>query len=305
MILLFNGCSHTEGAKITSTKTWANIVCKSLERQSKFFHIKYHKKGQTISKYLNNIEEILQYEENFGISLGKSGKGNDAICFETIESVEKLKDINKKPDYVFIQWSGVSRRMIQLPNNTIEYINPWDGVNYGLPIDPLASELSIYYIRLLESYLKLNNIDYVFLPYMEFDDEEYYKKLSSYKNLDFSNIVLHKDGFGKFINSYKESNLTVDRQGHPTTLGHWFLASEIMDKISLNDSLIGYFDFYKSTDNNTKKYIFNSEIEIEEEVGDFTYTDENISNINQGLKERYLLSSYKEEETDIQKKIFG
>ena len=307
MILLFNGCSHTEGSQITSTRTWAGIVCKSLIRNSTFIHLRVKREngGQTLTEYFNNIEKLLDKEKNYGISIAKSGKGNDSICLETIEAIEKLKSLDKKPFYVFIQWSGVSRRMFQLPNNKMEYINPWDNPQGGLPIDPLASELSIFYIKILQDYLNLNKIHYLFLPYMEFDPDGEYKKTSSYKSLDFSKIITTDGDIGKFITYFKENNLTVDEQGHPTSLGNWFLACKVIDKLEFESDVIGYLDFNKSTCEPTNIINLSEKIEAEIEVNGTTYEDWANNAINIGFKERFLFKSYKEDEKLKVKKIFG
>ena len=304
MIILFNGCSHTEGSGVPRVSTWANMVCKSLVRNSTFFHVGFTK-SQTLSKYFKYIVDIIKDEKNLGISIARSGKGNDSICLDTLEAIENLKDINKKPDYVFIQWSGVARRLIQKRSGTLEYANPWDSPEFGLPIEPHASEISIYYMKLLESYLKLNNIEYIFLPYMEFDTEENYKTLSSYKNLDFSKIILHKNGFGKFMDYFKKNNLTIDEQGHPTTLGHWFLAGEFLNKLDSNQNLIGYFDFFKCTAGNTDIIQISNEIELETKKNDHIFDKWSEEETNKNFKRRALFKSYKETEKYIIKKIFG
>jgi hypothetical protein len=315
MILLFNGCSHTEGAQITSTRTWANIVCKSIVRNSQFIHIKKSNKlqGQTVYGYLNNINEILKLNDNLGISIARSGKGNDAICFETIEAIEKLKSVNKKPDYVFIQWSGVNRRVIQLPDkDIIEYVNVHDGVDYYPPLDPFASNLSITYIKILETYMKHNNISYVFLPYMEFTDTEEYSNTSTYKSLDFNNIVLHENGLGKFITHFRKNHLTVDEAGHPTTLGNWFIDNYFIDKMDFDLDVIGYFYFNKLTCRDSSFINFDDGITIELDSFDSTCSEWETNEINQGYKSRHLFQSYIEREKDHKNilskkinKIFG
>jgi hypothetical protein len=40
MIILFNGCSHSEGAGVPNTQTWSNIVFRSIFRSGKFIAIR-------------------------------------------------------------------------------------------------------------------------------------------------------------------------------------------------------------------------------------------------------------------------
>ena len=262
MILLFNGCSHTEGSQIPRTQTWANMVSKSIDRNSCFLHISYNENGQTIYNYLTDIDLDL-FGDDLSISIAKSGKGNDAICFETIEAVEHLKEIHKKPNFVFVQWSGPSRRVYQLPYtiDTIEYINPYDSNTDQLLFEPLASKISCSYMKILQDYLKLNLIDYIFLPYTEFEETEDYKNINSYKTLDFDKIILSNGEFGKFRLNFLENNLAIDSVGHPSALANWIMAGKIVEKLNLN--VIGFFDFLKITSIREKYKKIGSNIRIE------------------------------------------
>lgn len=250
MIILFNGCSHTEGSGVPNTQTWSNMVFRSISRTGKFIVINdsVNENNMTCYKKLEFIHRFnLENEsEPIGISLARSGKGNDAIFYETIEAIEHLKKINKKPNMVFIQWSGPNRRIIQQISDYEEvyYVNPSDGNRNLLPMDPLASKQSVTYIKSLETYLKLNNIDYVFIPFMEFDPSEKFKGTKTYKSLDFSKIIIAPSGWGGFRTHFIENDMNIDEAGHTTTLGHWVFANFIIDRVSICNP-IGFFDFLK------------------------------------------------------------
>jgi hypothetical protein len=267
MIILFNGCSHSEGAGVPNTQTWSNIVFRSIFRSGKFIAIRESvNQNMTAYKKLEFLRSFnLENESDpIGISLARSGKGNDAILYETIEAIEHLKSINKKPKLVCIQWSGPNRRVIQHISRYEEvyYVNPNDGSPNLIPMEPLASKQSITYIKCLETYLKSNNIDYIFIPFMEFDPDDNYKSTKTYKSLDFEKIIISNGEFGKFRLNFLKNNLAIDSVGHPSALANWIMAGKIVEKLNLN--VIGFFDFFKITSdssNNHKKIGSNIRIE--------------------------------------------
>ena len=80
-------------------------------------------------------------------------------------SVKYLKQIKQKPDYVFIQWSGTSRKLIQTPENKVQFVNPYNvnsKLGRDITLEPLASSLTLTYYIILQNYLENNNIKYVF-----------------------------------------------------------------------------------------------------------------------------------------------
>lgn len=234
MLALFNGCSHTEGAQLTSTETWAHMVLKSISFKSTFYHIfsRHGRGGEGLFGHFNNIENIVDFSENNGISIARSGKGNDAICFETINYIEYLKQINQKPDYVFIQWSGPSRKLIQEQSSDskfkTQFVNPHSAPQFNekIILEPLASSITLTYVKILQDYLNFNKINYVFINYMGI-----YKTLNSFlfDSLDFSKIVQEDSTSAGCIVHIRQNNLTIDEHGHPNQKGYQYLTSKVCD----------------------------------------------------------------------------
>lgn len=233
MICLFNGCSHTEGSQIPPSQTWANLVLKSISPLSKFYHIHSvdGNADEHIFKHLNGIDEFIDFKNPTGLSVAKSGKGNDAICFETINYVEYLKQIHKKPDYVFIQWSGPSRSIVQdLVTNYVQFINPHNVEEFKyntLKPEPLASSLTLTYYIILQNYLENNKIKYIFVDYMGTDDIVYNPYIK--KSINYDNIVGNT-----LIDLFKITDLTIDKEGHPNDMGFRYIASLILEKLNLS-----------------------------------------------------------------------
>tara|TARA_B110000459_G_scaffold29576_1_gene29848 strand:+ start:2167 stop:3009 length:843 start_codon:yes stop_codon:yes gene_type:complete len=234
MIYFFNGCSHTEGAQIPPTQTWANMVLQSISLGAKFYHIRsIH--GDTdvhLFQALTDIKKQISFKEPIGISVAQSGKGNAAICFETINYIEYLKQIKQKPECVFIQWSGPSRTFIQTPEDQVQFITPYN-VNSKLGkdviLEPLASSLTLTYYIILQNYLENNNIKYVFIDYMGIEDDVFNSYLK--KSIKYDKVVYGKDD--TLIDIFKVKHLNIDEQGHPNEKGFYYLASKILDKLNI------------------------------------------------------------------------
>ena len=300
MTILFNGCSHTEGSGVPNTQTWSNMVFRSIFRSGKFIAIRDSvNQNMTAYKKLEFLRSFnLENEsEPIGISLARSGKGNDTILYETIEAIEHLKSINKKPKLVFIQWSGPNRRLIQHISRYEEvyYVNPNDGSPNLIPMEPLASKQSITYIKCLETYLKSNNIDYIFIPFMEFDPDDNYKSTKTYKSLDFENIILAPSGWGGFRTHFIEKNMNIDEAGHTTILGHWVLANLIINRVPICNP-IGFFDFLKIGSGGEKIRIENKPTvwNLDIQKIDLSIYNSSKKVIDSALKHRTLFKSYKE-----------
>jgi hypothetical protein len=249
MLVFFNGCSHTEGSPVAFYKTWSNIVLQSIKEDANFHHI-HGKTGWDDEFLFRHIIGIEKYLKNdCGISVAKAGKGNDAICFETINYIEYLKQHNKKPDIACIQWSGPSRKLIQTVDDKVNFINPhWDKEYLQhLNFEPLGSSLTKTYYVILEQYFKSNNIQYVFIDYMghEIGFNEY---LSD--SIDYSKVV--KNDELTLIELFKKKEWVVDEWGHPNEDGYHELASRVCD--ILNIKPIGRKKFDYKTKEDSKKY---------------------------------------------------
>lgn len=238
MISLFNGCSHTEGEKIPPTQAWPNIVLQSLSVGAKFYHINsiHGHEDEHLFNHLSNIEKFISFKQSCGISIAKAGKGNDAICFETINYVEYLKQIKQKPDYVFIQWSGTSRKLIQTPENKVQFVNPYNvnsKLGKDITLEPLASSLTLTYYIILQNYLENNNIKYVFIDYMGIEDDVFNPYLK--KSIKYDKVVYGKDD--TLIDIFKVKHLNIDKDGHPNEKGFHYLASKVLEKLNITPIL--------------------------------------------------------------------
>ena len=255
MISLFNGCSHTEGCNgITPNETWSNIVLKSISKNSIFLHLCSTSEVGTdeyIFQHLNNLE--LEYNSDIGISVAKAGKGNDAICFETINYVEFLKQIDKKPEYVFIQWSGPTRKIVQTFDGQTQWLNPFNcASNPNEPgfhpnWEPVGSSLTLTYYFILQTYLEKNNIKYVFIDYPGLENRmynSYLKKSINYNKVisgtgdipckEFEFDTHNKHNKQILLNYFVENNLNSDIDGHPNREGYRYLGKKVCDVLGID-----------------------------------------------------------------------
>jgi len=234
MICLFNGCSHSEGSNgIFVNETWTNIVLKSISKNSTFLHI-HSRDGfdnEHLFKHLDNIE--LDFSNDVGISVARSGKGNDAICFETINYVEYLKQINKKPDYVFIQWSGPTRKLFQTVDDKVQFINPHNIEELGIEPnwEPLGSSLTLTYYVILQNYLEKNNIEYVFIDYPGVEERVYNPYLK--KSINYNRVVSSPNNL-PLLDYLIKNNLNVDKDGHPNRKGYRYLSQQVLNILGID-----------------------------------------------------------------------
>ena len=231
MVIYSNGCSHTRGHCVPFIRTWPNIVMKSL------FDGEYDTNPQEIIS-----ENILMNESNYGV-------GNDYIFHRSIETIVRLIDNNRKPDYVFIQWSGTNRRMYCDETTRIYYVNPGEFTEYGLLLEPLGSQHSLNYVFMMQEFLKSKNIPYYFFNYMSFD---YFSIFQSpiFDKIDFDKFVIfgnnREDLMSCAMDYFKEIGETCDIEGHPTQEANFIIAENILKKI--NHPIINKVDFLKMTD---------------------------------------------------------
>ena len=59
-----------------------------------------------------------------------------------------------------------------MPDGSLKNVNPFDNFELGVKFEPFATEQSLQYILILQDLFKKHNINYCFIPYMEFDSEE-------------------------------------------------------------------------------------------------------------------------------------
>jgi hypothetical protein len=175
---------------------------------------------------------------DFLINEGKTAVGNDHIFHQTLESISKLVEIGKKPDFVIIQWSGPNRREHCLLDGKPVFVNVHDNTEYHLKYEPLGTTHTAHYIYCLQQFFINHDIRYYFFNYMSFDyclkELEIYKKINTHRFVDFG---LHsRTLFVGLIELLKEKRFTRDDQGHANELGNKFISNKIIEKIK-NDPL--------------------------------------------------------------------
>jgi hypothetical protein len=220
MIIYTNGCSHTAGYCIPLQKTYTNIVMNSLCIDESY----------TINPKLTHTP----IPTNILFNDARYGAGNDYIYHHSIERISQLISINKKPDYVIIQWSGSNRRMNCGTTGIVEFVNPWDRPELGVPFEPMASEHSIHFIFALQEFLKSNKINYWFFNYMALD--KCIKKSYILPLIDFTKFIDFGNGdylFEGLIDFFKSQNLCCDEQGHPNQEANFIIANKITDKLNV------------------------------------------------------------------------
>ncbi len=228
MVIYSIGCSHTYGHCLTNKDlVWSNIIMNQ-------FCDDYAKFGNNLGRL---TKETLLNVNNVFVNDSVCGAGNDHIYHKTLENVSFLIKEGKKPDYVFIQWSGPNRRQHCQPNGDIVYVNLFDNVDLGVKFEPMASEHTIHYMFSLQEFLKNNKIKYYFFNYFGLDES--IKNLNVFNVVDFNSYVDFGLGEGLIFQGLLEfmvnNEYSCDGDGHPNIEGNQFIANHILDKIKNNE----------------------------------------------------------------------
>ena len=222
MIIYSNGCSHTHTHCVEKDEIWSSIVMKKFTQEYFMF---------ISSTNVFNLNDT--NKENILINESRCGAGNDHIFHRTLETLIYLIQNNKKPDYVFIQWSGPNRRQHCLPSGEMKNVNLHDNIEYHIKFEPMGSLHTIHYMFSLQEFLKKENIKYYFFNYMELDSSV--KFTSIYNEIDMDKFI--DFGFGKdiltkgILNMMKEKGYSCDNLGHPNIIGNEYIANEIIKKL--------------------------------------------------------------------------
>ena len=223
MIVYSNGCSHTFGHCVEKEEVWVNLIMKKLVDN-------YVKFESNLSGF---TETLIKNESNVYINESRCGAGNDYIFHKSLESISTLISFDKKPDYVFIQWSGPNRRIHCLPNGEIKFVNPQDNIEYQVKFEPMGSEHTLHYMFSLQEFLKKENIPYYFINYMGLDYR--IKDLSIFNKIDFSHFINFNNGtdiiFSGILDEIKKNKMSCDELGHPNKEGNEYIANEILKKL--------------------------------------------------------------------------
>ena len=170
-------------------------------------------KNITTNKYLDLIKD-----SSFILSLATDGKGNDSILFDTLSTLRYCKKKNIEIDYVCVQWSGHSRRLVTSDKNDLDFANPHENYQFGVNLEPSGSYITLQYMILLQDYLNENNICYNFINYFPMDRKAIINNRNLYRELDTSKFISYKkyhpvkDGW---LDKIKNDNLAIDNDGHP------------------------------------------------------------------------------------------
>jgi len=231
MIIYINGCSHSIG--VSKEYSWARVVLNSLCRDGKYIHINRDKIN------LTNNSNILYNDSD-------SAKGNDMIYIQTLEFLSQCRNEGIKPDYIIIQWSGPSRIARQDVFENMIFHTPSDEEN-NIILEPHGSRLTLSYMISLQEILKSMNIEYFFINYMELDTKiEKYNILNS---LDVSRCISFNESthplFDGWRISIRKNGLSMDSDGHPSYLGHYFIANRILKYMNVDNSDVGFFELLK------------------------------------------------------------
>lgn len=257
MKILVNGCSHsacgpTNIATISnrlvpvqdSRKSWVTKLSSDLNLKN-LYSIKQPLFSKSWDGFGDDLKSYLEISSSkFIVTLAEDGKGNDSIFMDTISTLYNFKKLNIKLDFVVVQWSGPSRRLIsgapkiEPQDGIYRFANPHEYYEFGLNLEPSGSWITLNNMVILQNYFKDNNINYTFLNYFPLD-----RSLSNsfaFKELDLSKFLVYKNNhpiFDGWIDSILKDKLSIDPQGHPNDKLQKMISSMVVDRISKNKNL--------------------------------------------------------------------
>lgn len=228
MIIYSNGCSHTADMGMNYNKVYIDILASEILSEYEIINVQ---QGH-YNKFKNFSFELLG-DKNYLLKNAEHGKSNDLIFFETFNVV--LDSIGKqKIDFAIIQFSGVNRRVHTNPDGNLEHVNPFDNHHWGIKFEPFATEQSLHYIIILQELFKKYNINYCFVPYMEFDSDS----LNLSDKLDMIDTSkLTTSLYDGHRNYFRKDGKTCDAPGHPNCIGYYELSKIIISKLNLDIKL--------------------------------------------------------------------
>ncbi len=242
MILYVNGCSHSDDLwqerdeKHNGSFVWSHHLMESLCERFKYFRIfgnsmeKRPKIDGEDLKFLD-INQLEHIQDNILINDSVSGAGNDRIFHTSLESLNKLIKVNKTPELVVIQWSGVNRREYCDIDGKPLFVSPHDNIDLHMKFEPMATTHTAHYIFTLQEFLKKHKINYYFFTYMGLD--HIIKKLHIYDSIDMDRIIDFGNDtlYNGLIDLFKSKGFNRDVQGHCNEMGAKFISDMILNKI--------------------------------------------------------------------------
>lgn len=188
----------------------------------------------------NEIKEKFLTNSSILINDAHWGVGNDYIFHRSIEGINKMITADNPPDLVIIQWSGTNRRIHSNENGEDVYVNLYDHSELGIKFEPMGSLHTCHYAFMLQEFLKLNNISYLFFNYMAWDVS--ILNSSTFLKIDFKNWLDFDMGNDIILNGlielFKDKKFTCDTQGHPNLDGNRFITKNVLQKINENKSFL-------------------------------------------------------------------
>jgi hypothetical protein len=266
MKILVNGCSHSACARtqIANIKnklvllpeskrpSWVTKLSDDLNLKN-LYSMMTPLFNKSSDRFEHDLKSYLEINSNeFIVTLAEDGKGNDSIFMDTISTLYNFKKLNIKLDFVIVQWSGPSRKLISgvpkmhpitsaellIYDGIYRYANPHEYYEFGLNLEPAGSWITLNNMMILQNYLKDNNINYAFLNYFPLDSS--LENSFAFKELDLGKFLVYKNNhpiFDGWIESIKKDNLSIDKDGHPNEELQQIIADKVREQINLKRNL--------------------------------------------------------------------
>lgn len=273
MIIYSNGCSHTAATEGYETY-YIDIITRTLSNTHEYEW--WNPTEGHFDIFKNTDFSSLDDNETYVLKHAEHGKSNDLIFFETYNMVLDSVKSGKKIDYAIIQFSGVNRRVHTIPceerGMRLIHVNPHENYKWGIKLEPFATEQSLQYLVILQELFKKHKIEYVFIPYMEFDLDAL--------NLSDKLDLLDESRFTADLrighrNPFRSMGYCRDEQGHPNYRGYYELAKKCLEILNI-DSILPIEKYYSLEKRNydddlVKKYGFIKKYSAE--LGDGTNSE--------------------------------
>lgn len=243
MIIYSNGCSHTQGHCIQ--KTYDIILAEILFKKKSVNKYRFLRSSlEFFKEYESSVMDrvVQNLDKDFIYTQAIAGKSNNLIFLETYHFVTNCIKKNIKIDYIIIQTSGPNRRFHSTSSGDYQEVNPHSNWKLGLKFEPWATLETLQWIYLLQKLFLEHEIPYVFVPYMELDEESY--NLSPYIDLiDWAKFTTNPL-FGHRNDFRKRGDYTCDEAGHPNAYGYHYLAKLCLEIISPESELKDISNYY-------------------------------------------------------------
>ena len=218
--LYINGCSFTRGHQLQNNKTWPYLLSKKLnvpltnesENGNSFESIIYHTL-KTLSE-MNKIEDTLvviglTWPSRFMV---RENHNTHNITPGTTRYLERIY----RDEEVTTAGYMIIKKYVEYFEARVKYDNE---IKHNLKFKMIED------LVLLQSFFKVNNINYKFIDFEMIEGEP---RLPIYKKIDFDNIITFGDEYkvnGKYLPIY------VDNTSHPTDVFCEKISERIYEKL--------------------------------------------------------------------------